>query len=325
VSLLAERADRTLAHTDAFAVASALTRLNAEHAHHDHRHAASRTLNLVVLASEGQDGEAKVRAGLDLLGPHHPARTLVLREHPEQRLDAALTVSCSVCADARASGACSDEIVLLADSGRLEHAGSLVAPLLAKDLYTVLWLASGDRPGHAERELRALCDHVVLSSQVVGLARARKLLAAGAPVHDVEWGRLARWRTGIAAAFAEATRRALIPRIDRVVVSASGARVAPWLLAGWIAGRLGWTVESARGHARCADGAPVQVEVQGARSEQFVLLAAGEEELRVPAARPARPEDAFLDAIGPRPSFAAGYATALEALGEECVTAAERA
>jgi len=321
VSALTERAERALGDTDAFAVATELSRLNAEHAHHAHRHAASRTLNLIVLAPPGDDEQRDVRAGLELLGSHHPARTLVLRRGAADRLDAALAITCSLCAEVRAAGTCSDEVILTADAGRLDHAASLVAPLLAKDLPTVLWVGVADGLDGARLALAGLVDHVVLSSQAVGLARAAGLVAGAAPVHDVEWGRLARWRTQIAGAFESPGRREMLGRIDRVTVS--GLRGASaLLLAGWVVGRLRWTLERLEGRAaegwegegRRADGTTVRVRVESGATDRSVLLAAGAEELRVGAPAEARGDATFVEAINPDSRFAAGYATALRAL-----------
>lgn len=321
MSALAERADRVLSDTDVFTVAGELSRLNAEHAHHAHRHAASRTLNLIVLAPSSDGDEREVRAGLELLGPHLPARTLVLRREAADRLDAALTITCSVCADVRATGACSDEVILIADAGRLDHAASLVAPLLAKDLPTVLWLPAADGLDGARLALAGLVDHVVLSSEAVGLARAAELAAGRAPVHDVEWGRLVRWRTQIAAAFESAGRREMIGRIDRVTVSGQEGASAV-LLAGWVAGRLGWTVErleredveGSGAEARRPDGTSAWLSLESGPTDRSVLLAAGAEEVRVAAPVEVHAEASFVEAVNPEPRFVAGYPTALRAL-----------
>lgn len=321
MSAPAERADRVLRDTDVFAAAAELSRLNSEHAHHSHRHSASRTLNLIVLAPGPSGDERELRAGLALLGAHHPARTLVLRRQAADRLDAALRITCSVCADARAAGACSDEVLLTADAGRLEHAGSLVAPLLAKDLPTVLWLPAADGLKDARLALTGLLDHVVLSSEEVGLARASELAEGDAPVHDIEWGGLERWRTQVAAAFESAGRREMIGRIDRVTVSGESG-IAGVLLAGWLAGRLGWTVErldaaeggGLEGEGRRADGTIGRVRVQNGPMDRSVLLAADAEEVRVRAPAEAHAEASFVEAINPGPGFAAGYDAALRAL-----------
>ncbi len=49
-------------------------------------------------------------------------------------------MDCRAPAGAGRVGLCHDRIVLSMDAGRLEHAASLLAPLLVSDLPTVLWL-----------------------------------------------------------------------------------------------------------------------------------------------------------------------------------------
>ena len=74
------------------------------------------------------------------LGAHSPSRTLVLRRHGSDRLDAELVIESEVPDAAGRVGVSHDRVTLTADDSRLEHAASLLAPLLLSDLPTVLWL-----------------------------------------------------------------------------------------------------------------------------------------------------------------------------------------
>src|SRR2546430_643029 len=73
------------------------------------------------------------------LGAHSPSRTLVLRRHGADRLDAEAVIECELSDAAGRVGVCHDRVTLTADDARLEHAASLLAPLLLSDLPTVLW------------------------------------------------------------------------------------------------------------------------------------------------------------------------------------------
>ena len=58
------------------------------------------------------------------------SRTLVLRRHGADRLDAELVIESELPEAAGRVGVSHDRVTLTADDSRLEHAGSLLAPLL---------------------------------------------------------------------------------------------------------------------------------------------------------------------------------------------------
>jgi len=155
-------------------VADAVARLNGEHFKHDHPHAATRALNLVVAPTRG-NAEREVAERLESLGAHHPSRTIVLREHAAERLDAEVTVDCHVSPRPDAIGVCHDRVALITDRQRLEHADSLLAPLLMSGLPTCVWFPEGDGEP-ADGALMTVADYVVLDSSAgrpaAGLRRA---------------------------------------------------------------------------------------------------------------------------------------------------------
>lgn len=260
-------------------VAERLARMNREHARADergwadgHGHASTRTLNLLV-APGADAGAARVGAWLDGLSARHPSRTIVLREHAHDRLDAQLAIDCGVGCSAGATGFCHDTAVLLADAARLRHGDSLVHALLVAGLPIVLWLpGAGEHP--AEAALAPLAQAVVLDSGAApglraALARAARLDVGAERVRDLAWQRLARWRQRIAARFDDPAAQALLARCERVEVRCGGSELAPsLLLAGWIVARAGWAFERLddegarwQGIARRADGAQVALTV----------------------------------------------------------------
>jgi glucose-6-phosphate dehydrogenase assembly protein OpcA len=315
----------------AIEVAERLMALNREHALHEHGHAATRTLNLLVAPGEDVDADA-LAAQLAGLADRHPSRTIVLREHATPQLDARVAIDCTIGSRAGGAGHCHDMALLAADAERLVHADSLVRPLRVAALPTVLWLP-GTRASRAQAPLAALAQAFVLDS---GAASGSTLRAAFtragaldvARVRDVAWLRLARWRRHVAARFDDPDALALLGRVERLELrSCAPEQASALLLACWIAARAGWTVErlAAQEHgwsgaARRGDGAAVEL-VLGPPEEEsrtgihaLALHADGETiTLRAPVAAPAAAR-AFAAALGMFDTATPGYAPALAAL-----------
>ena len=133
-----------------------------------------------------------------------------MRRHAADRLDAEATLECELPGGAGRLGVCHDQVVLIADDSRLEHAASLAAPLLLADLPTVLWLPD---PGTAMPDPLLLdrAQHVLVDSAADGATPGRLAdLARRVRVHDLSWGRLEFWRAATAAAFEPHDRRRLL-------------------------------------------------------------------------------------------------------------------
>lgn len=312
-------------------VAEAVMRLNQEHFRHDHPHASTRALNLIVGPTSG-DAERAVAERLESLGGHHPSRTIVLREHKAERLDAEVAVDCRMSPGPAAVGVCHDRVVLMADRQRLEHADSLVAPLLVTGLPTCVW-CPGHHSGPADAPLVALADYVVLDSSAgepgAALARAGAL-AGDTRVHDLAWGRLSWWRARVAAAFDPPRARTLLAGVERLDVRHAGTQAAPaLLLAGWIVARAGWELamlsnEDGKrwaGGARARDGSAIDLTLAvdpgaaGCGGVEGLTFGAGGDALeldRGPASD--RWRDVFAEALRPLDSYARGYGAALDAL-----------
>jgi glucose-6-phosphate dehydrogenase assembly protein OpcA len=297
--------------------------------------ALARTLNLVVAPCSDRS-ERAVDEALDELGAHTPSRTMVLRRHGVDRLDAELLIECELPEAAGLVGVCHDRVLLVADDSRLAHASSLLAPLLVGDLPTVLWLpdaaASIPDPHLLERT-----DHVLADSRSGDEGWLERLsgLAGDVRVHDLAWGRLAFWRAATAAAFDPPGRRALLGRIDRVELRhGEDASAAGLLLAGWIVARAGWhpaALEHENGRRRVRvtrpDGGEATVELDPDRSAsgcggvEGLTFRAGADEVAIGrCGATSRLRDLFAEALRPEASFSRGYpeaiATAAGMLGD---------
>ena len=312
-------------------VAERLMALNREHALHEHGHAATRTLNLLVAPADDVAPDA-LAAQLAGLADRHPSRTIVVREHAAPRLDATVAIDCTIGSGVGNAGHCHDMALLAADPERLAHADSLVRPLRVAGLPTVLWLP-GARAGRAQDPLATLADAIVLdSASASGTALPAAFARAAAldveRVRDVAWLRLRRWRRHVAARFDDPEALALLDRVERVELrSCAPQQASALLLAAWIAARAGWTIERLtpeahgwRGVARRADDGSVAIalgppEVPDQTGIHALALHAGDETiaLRAPVASPNLAR-AFAAALGMFDTATPGYAPALVAL-----------
>jgi glucose-6-phosphate dehydrogenase assembly protein OpcA len=309
------------------AVVAELARMYRDLQDHEHGHAMVRTLNLVV-APAAPAAAKLVDDALAGLGAHSPSRTVALRRHGPDRVDAEVVVECEQPGAAGMVGVCHDRVTLLADDSRLEHAGSLLAPLLLPDLPAVLWLPPESRiPDHRllDRVQQVLVDSTAGDGS--DLPPLQELIGS-ARVHDLAWGRLEFWRAATAAAFAPHERRALLARITHLDVRYGGdALAAGLLLAGWVAARAGWrpgALERADDHAHARamrpDGEPVAVsltrdpEARGCGGIEALTFRSGADEVRIGrGAATSGLRNLFAEALQPMPSFARGYAESLKA------------
>ena len=217
-------------------VVAELARLNR--ALQDHGHGMARVLNLIDAPASPEQAKA-VDDAVAGLGAHSPSRTLALRRHDSDRLDAELVLECRLPDAAGRVGVCHDRVILTADDSRLEHAASLLAPLLLSDLPVVLWLPEPDAP-IPDRHLLDRAQQILVDSTAGDGAALPGLgeLTRSARVHDLAWGRLEFWRAATAAAFDSPERRALLSRVTHLEVHYEGdALSAGLLLAGWVAAR----------------------------------------------------------------------------------------
>jgi glucose-6-phosphate dehydrogenase assembly protein OpcA len=282
-------------------------RLRAEHQGRERLHAAARTMNVVVAPCRG-NLEDRVIEEIARLGSHSPARSIVLRDQTEDRLDAEIVIECESRPEAGRVGICHDRIVLDADLARLAHADSLIAPLLVADLPTVLWLPD---PGFGDPDPRLVdrAKQVVLDS---GEGEGGLEIAAGIakrkPVCDLAWIRLERWRAAVASAWDPPGRRPLLAELDAVEVThGSDATADAALAAGWIVARTGIdpAIVSLTGPA---DGPGNGTGID------LIVFRAGSHELpvRTPPDGPSEPEQ-FARALIPAAVARRGYPEALAA------------
>lgn len=158
---------------------------------------------------------------------------------------------------------CSEQIVLSAGPAAEPLVPSAVASLLIGDLPVILLRLEGDREPEAWRALEEMADVVLEDSATRDDAASmaavwRRIAARGSSrSRDIAWARLSPWRELMAEVFDQPMASPAIAGLRDVVLHYGGAAppAGAWLLAGWIASRLGWTLRD-RHDTRYRFGAP---------------------------------------------------------------------
>lgn len=208
----------------------------------------TRVANLVAVAGDPEAG----RAALDLVQGLHgrnPSRSIVLVKAP-QGTPAGVRAFARVVhqpGTRRRPRRVFDEVVVEAAIPS-EHLAAVVLPLLLPEIPVFTWWLETPPFGHPElTELLAVTDRLIVDSarfadpfaDLAGLTRG---LPSFPPTTDCGWGRLTPWRQALATVFDCQPLRPAIDQITGVTVTA-GAPAAGLLLIGWLASRLGWTLE----------------------------------------------------------------------------------
>ncbi len=203
--------------------------------------ALGRVLTLLIVSNE-DDAERAIAAANDA-SREHPCRILVAVSGPKRggpRLDAQVRVG----GDAGAS-----EVVVLRTFGPLvEHAESVVVPLLLPDAPIVAWWP-GTPPDHPSTApvgrlaQRRIVDAAQASRPVAMLTTLAKAYTPGDT--DLAWSRLTLWRAVLAAALDESGNSA----VDQITVSGGSNSPSAQLMAGWLALCLRHPVARARSRA----------------------------------------------------------------------------
>ncbi|HZG92730.1 MAG TPA: glucose-6-phosphate dehydrogenase assembly protein OpcA [Pseudonocardia sp.] len=203
--------------------------------------ALGRVLTLVIITDDGGAAEDAITAANEA-SREHPCRVIVLARGYRQaapRLDAQIRVG----GDAGAS-----EVIVLRGYGPLADNGAaagMVMPLLLPDAPVVAWwpgeapdVPSEDEVGRLAQ--RRITDALAAPDPMAALERRRAGHRAGDT--DLAWSRLTFWRALLATALDAP------PYEDVTHATVVGEEVSPSadLLAGWLAQRLGTTVQRYR-------------------------------------------------------------------------------
>jgi glucose-6-phosphate dehydrogenase assembly protein OpcA len=219
------------------------------------RHAANRALaparvlNMIVIVDRDWKGEISNR--LERVGRYHASRTILCAvEDRRKTLDATVVMSYEDPADAL--GVIRESVEIDLGPEHLTRLDSVVDPVLAPELPTVLW--APHRHEEAVARLREMVDVRLLDSDqepdpAVALEEAADALE-WAYVVDLAWLRTVPWRERLAASFDPDHRHVALRQIDHLAVRhRDDSTVSALLLAGWLASRLGWDPRQLAGGA----------------------------------------------------------------------------
>jgi len=211
------------------------------------RHAANqalaraRVLNLIVVVDREWKGEIANR--LARVGRYHASRTILCAVQDGRRtLDARAVISYEEPAEG-ILGVMREQIEIDLGSEHLAGLETIVDPILASELPTMLWSPHGNE--EVVHALLGMIDVMLLDSDdalqpPAALARASDLLGSGYVV-DLAWLRTTPWRERLAASFDPPARTAALERIAGLQVRHRPTSTASaLLLVGWLASRLGW-------------------------------------------------------------------------------------
>ena len=239
-------------------------------------------LNLVAYAPNPIEAD-ELAAQVEGLAEQHPSRTIVLGAGSGQEagnLEVFVSAHCHPATVDRL--VCYEEIEILAGSDLVGRLPAIVLALLLRDLPVILWWP-GDLPFGAPlfEQLMARADRLLVDSLTASDPDGflRRLAALGHAEHcecavrDLNWDRLGPWRELTAQLFDPPDCRLCLEHLDWVRVAYAGHRgseaAQAYLLAGWLATRLGWLPEEP-----ATDGARIRLRHGQRRvAVEFVRLA----------------------------------------------------
>jgi glucose-6-phosphate dehydrogenase assembly protein OpcA len=239
------------------------------------------THNLIVVCEDDDDLAAATNSVAELM-EQHPGRALVVSTvDPEQEgdsgpgLDAFVSTHCHLAAGGRL--VCGEQVTLKArGEASVELVPKTVLQLLEGSCPVYVWWR---RSRYAADPLWApfaeVADRCIVSSSgasdplriLQDLAELASVDAWNCAPGDLAWIRLDAWRQVIAQEFDPEFALALLDRISAVEIGAGGpaskrgTTAATAYLVGWLASRLGWGLDQARGVWRRPDGGEVEVRI----------------------------------------------------------------
>ncbi len=243
----------------------------------------ARVLNLMVYVTD----EAVLRLVDDLLmdvATMHPCRALLMFANPldeDQDIEMQVSSRCRLEGGAGGRHLCCEQVTMRACGRFTVELPSASMPLLVSDLPVFLWWrAALDFDDHNFKSLMRAADRVIIDT--AGCTHTRETLRALAEflqrrrrtqtsVSDLNWARLTAWRTLLANFYDAPENLPALERLSRVRIDYLARDGAPGLpapkaliLAGWLAGRLGWRV-TASGEAEAVgdDAQLVSLEKDG--------------------------------------------------------------
>ena len=209
--------------------------------------------NLVVPLDPGL--ESKLMPVLVDVTRRHPSRLFSIEAGVVPR-GAGLRARVGALCHRRSGGGglvCCEQVIVQSDPASIPLIPSAIRSLLIGDLPTVLLDFQPDHDLPWVSELMDMADLILEDSCLNELGRERhvwKLIEreGSGKVHDLAWARLTPWRHVLAEVFDMKEYLPALKTLRQVEIGFAGAEHPPppaWLLTGWLASRLAWTLQRA--------------------------------------------------------------------------------
>jgi glucose-6-phosphate dehydrogenase assembly protein OpcA len=191
-----------------------------------------------------------------------PCRAILIvadGDAPEETLTAEVTSRCTL-PSASSKQVCCEQVTITAGGAQVDEVPSVIAPLLLSDLPVYLWWHAVPRLADKSmfRRLVDLSDRVVIDSahfrdpeaDLASMAAVLTETPRWTALSDLNWARLTAWRALLAGFYDIPDYRPLLNQLKQVTIKyappATDSAVIPtraFLLGGWLASRLGWSVQ----------------------------------------------------------------------------------
>jgi glucose-6-phosphate dehydrogenase assembly protein OpcA len=214
--------------------------------------------NLLVYCDTPEEAE-QARQDLPKILFEHPARTLLMyRDMTRDNDDLASWVSVHFSNLGHGLQVCGEQVDVVCRGNAEVILPSAARSLLVSDLPTALWWASAVPPalnGQMFMALSAIADQVIFDSvgwrdpprDILALARWTSSDQDELVIHNLAWRRLKPWRRMLSQVLDPAASPGALAGAAEIHLE-HGPHGLPtaWMLIGWVAERLGWTVEDGK-------------------------------------------------------------------------------
>lgn len=216
------------------------------------------SFNLILFSSEA-NAETEGNDLLDDILNHHPARGILAIFRPEKPASLSAWVSARCHTSGSTKQICSEQITVASEGGHIRQLSSVVLPLVLPDLPVFLWWRHSVIDSESFKALHNCARRFILDSgrldvELSLLKDAAALITGNRGclwVSDLNWRRLTPWFEACADAFdgfpmpTDYLFKIKKISISHVETASSQLPAQPVLLCGWLASRLGWTIDSA--------------------------------------------------------------------------------
>ena len=238
-------------------IEAALRALLAERHAESGSYAPARVLNMIAFVDDEWSGEIANR--LRGVGRYAASRLLVLSFEPgRERLDARASIASDSDPAPGELALLRETVIVRLGERHLDDLLTIADPLVVTDLPTLLWSPHGHP--EAVDALISLAQATLLDSieepdKRAAMDRAYEL-SQRLYVVDLAWLRSTPWRERVATVFDPPAMRAELHSLCTVKVRHHpDSGVAALLLIGWLATRLGWSLQGSKVTREGADGA----------------------------------------------------------------------